>query len=112
MLTASCHCGAVIVTVPRRPRSVTECNCSLCRRYGALWAYYRTASVHVAARREAIDEYVWGQKMLKFVRCKSCGCVVCEIGVEPNDYMGVNARMFDPSVLAKAALRHRDGASR
>ena len=37
MLTATCHCGAVRVDVPRRPRSLTNCNCSVCRRYGTLW---------------------------------------------------------------------------
>jgi hypothetical protein len=41
MLTASCHCGAVMVQVPRKPRSLTNCNCSMCRRYGVLWAYYK-----------------------------------------------------------------------
>jgi len=34
MLTATCHCGAVRVTVPRKARTVTDCNCSICRRYG------------------------------------------------------------------------------
>jgi len=39
-LSGSCHCGAVVVNVARRPRQLTDCNCSICRRYGTLWAYY------------------------------------------------------------------------
>ena len=37
---ASCHCGAVAITLPHAPSVVVECNCSLCRRYGVLWVYY------------------------------------------------------------------------
>ena len=43
MLTATCHCGAVRVDVPRKPRRLTSCNCSICRRYGTLWAYYKVS---------------------------------------------------------------------
>ena len=39
MLHASCHCGAVQTEVSRKPQSLTECTCSICRRYGARWAY-------------------------------------------------------------------------
>ena len=38
MLTATCHCGAVKIEVPRTARTLTARNCSLCVRYGALWA--------------------------------------------------------------------------
>ena len=50
MLTASCHCGAVQIEVDHTPPSLTQCTCSICRRYAALWAYYtrKTARVHAA----------------------------------------------------------------
>ena len=51
MLTASCHCGAVQVCVPRKPRSLTNCNCSICRRYGVLWAYYKDSEVQLDGKR-------------------------------------------------------------
>ena len=44
MIDVACHCGAVRLTVPRAPVEVTECNCSICRRLGARWAYYAPAS--------------------------------------------------------------------
>ena len=28
MLTGVCHCGAVHITIPRKPRTVTDCPCS------------------------------------------------------------------------------------
>ena len=39
-VSASCHCGSVRLEVDTPPSEVTECNCSICRRYGVLWAYY------------------------------------------------------------------------
>ena len=38
MIEAACHCGAVRLSVPSAPDTVTECNCSICRRLGARWA--------------------------------------------------------------------------
>ena len=52
---------------------LTSCNCSICRRYGALWAYYRAADVRIVSKRGATDSYSWGRKALKFVRCATCG---------------------------------------
>ena len=65
MLTATCHCGAVKVQVPRKPRSLTSCNCSICRRYGTLWAYYKDADVQLIAASGATDDYIWGDKSQK-----------------------------------------------
>ena len=113
MLTATCHCGAVKVEVPRRPRRLTNCNCSICRRYGTLWAYYKRSEVRVVSAPGATDEYAWGDKSLKFVRCSACGCVTHWEGVEPKEdgKMGVNARNFEPDAVKSARIRLLDGAS-
>ena len=39
MLQGTCHCGALSWNLEGDPGSITACNCTLCRRYGALWAY-------------------------------------------------------------------------
>ena len=57
-------------------QDLTNCNCSICRRYGVLWAYYKDAEVRLAASPGATDEYIWGDKTQKFIRCKECGCVM------------------------------------
>lgn len=113
MLTGTCHCGAVRVTVPRKPRSVTDCNCSICRRYGVLWAYYRASAVRIDAKRGTTDSYSWGRKALRFIRCTRCGCVMCwqraKAGVDGE--MGVNARNFPPELLTSVRVRQFDGAA-
>ena len=50
-VSASCHCGSVRLEVDAPPSEVTECNCSLCRRYGVLWAYYPPHQVRSRDRR-------------------------------------------------------------
>ena len=47
MIRASCHCGAVRLEIDAPPSEVTECNCSICRRYGVLWTYYTPEQVSV-----------------------------------------------------------------
>ena len=113
MLTATCHCGAVRVEVPRKPRSLTNCNCSICRRYGTLWAYYKKAEVRVIGASRAVDGYSWGDKSLRFVRCGKCGCVTHWEPVQPKEgaRVGVNARNFEPGALGPVRIRLLDGAS-
>ncbi len=113
MLTATCHCGAVRIDVARKPRRLTSCNCSICRRYGTLWAYYKASEVEVKAARGATCEYAWGDKSLKFVRCATCGCITHWAPMRPNEAsrMGVNARNFEPGAIASVRVRRLDGAS-
>ena len=72
MIEAACHCGAVRLTAPKAPDTVTECNCSICRRLGARWAYYSPAEVGLP-KPGSTQPYVWGDRMLAFHRCRSCG---------------------------------------
>jgi hypothetical protein len=113
MLVATCHCGAVRVEVPRKPRQLTNCNCSICRRYGSLWAYYRESEVRVVGASGTTDQYVWGDKSLRFIRCGNCGCVTHWQSIEPREggRMGVNARNFEPGAVAFVRIRLLDGAA-
>ena len=113
MLTATCHCGAVQVSVPRKPVTVTDCNCSICRRYGVLWAYYKASTVRIAVKPKATDGYTWGRKALRFVRCATCGCLMYweRVVPDPDRKMGVNARNLDLAVLKQARIKPLDGAA-
>jgi len=113
MLTSACHCGAVHVEVPRKPRRLTSCNCSICRRYGTLWAYYNYSDVRVLAEPGTTSSYSWGDKRLEFVRCNTCGCVTHwkPVNAARDSRMGVNARNFDPGAIEKIRVRRLDGAA-
>lgn len=111
-LAGACHCGAVRLLLPRRPRSLTACNRSVCRRYGALWAYYRAGAVRVEHEPGATAGYSWGGRRLRFVRCARCGCLTHweRVGGTPASRMGVNARLFEPEALGQVRIRRLDGA--
>ena len=112
MIEASCHCGAVKLEILSEPAEVTDCNCSICRRYGVLWAYYAPAHVSFIATEGATQSYLWGDKSIEFHRCRNCGCVTHWAAANrPADRMGVNARLMAPEVLAAAHLRRLDGAN-
>jgi hypothetical protein len=111
MPNLTCHCGAIRVTIAQPPTEVTDCNCSICRRYGALWAYYERSQVHFTPAAPATDIYAWGDNDLEFHRCRTCGCVTYWLPTDKTkSRMGVNMRMADPSLLAAARIRRLDGA--
>jgi hypothetical protein len=91
---------------------VNDCNCSICRRYGVLWAYYSPVHVRIVAAKGATSCYLWGDKAIEFHRCQNCGCVTHWAAVDQQaDRMGVNARLMAREILAAARLRRSDGAN-
>ena len=47
----SCHCGEVKLILPHFVDVVTDCNCSICYRYAALWGYYEKNSYQVVGKK-------------------------------------------------------------
>lgn len=112
MLEASCHCGAVRITLPQPPEFLVECNCSICRRNGALWAFYESASIRLTGHAEHCTAYVWGQKTIRTLHCKHCGCATHWEPIAPASEWkyGVNMRNVEPSMLQGIRVRRFDGA--
>jgi hypothetical protein len=112
MIEASCHCGALRIEVDAPPpETVTDCNCSNCRKRGLLWAYYSPKQVRLIPPAGATSIYMWGDKVLELHTCKICGCTTHWSPVDKAyDRMGVNARLMEPKVLAAARVRKLDGA--
>jgi hypothetical protein len=82
MLQGSCHCGALQWCFDGLPESATACNCTLCRRYGVLWAYdYENERIAVSGPSRA---YVRGQA-IEFHFCPTCGCVAYWRGLETDE---------------------------
>ncbi|MBI3678026.1 MAG: hypothetical protein HY243_15565 [Proteobacteria bacterium] len=105
-MQASCHCGAVHMQIETPPETVTDCACSICRRKGALWAYYSPKQVRIAPPSGATFIYMWGDKEIEFHTCKTCGCTTHWAAVDKTlDRMAVNARLMEPQVLARASVR-------
>jgi hypothetical protein len=100
------------------PSWVLDCNCSICRRYGALWAYRedilankRALNVTLVQGAEAIETYLWDHRWIGFCRCKHCGCVTHHVAThEPQVLRGVNARMFVNFDPASVTIHRSDNA--
>ena len=60
-IKASCHCGDIVLTAPHKPKELNECQCTICYRYGAVWAYYSTNGIKFDNRPDAsTKKYIWG----------------------------------------------------
>ncbi len=112
MLKGSCHCGEVGWILETPPKSITACNCTLCCRYGALWAYgyigydiRTTGQTRTYRRRDSGD--------IDFHFCAACGCVTHYVAgsKDENGRMraAVNVRMSDPSLISALPIRHFEG---
>lgn len=113
MLQGSCHCGALQWCFDGLPESATACNCTLCRRYGVLWAYdYENERIAVSGPSRA---YVRGQA-IEFHFCPTCGCVAYWRGLETDERgrrrIAVNLRLSEPGRVARLPIDHFDGLER
>lgn len=111
-LIASCHCGAIRLQVTALPESYTVCNCSICRRYAARWLYFQRKDVDIAAHDENIGRYRWGDRMINFCYCNTCGCLTHYEDVErtPESRLALNGNMLPPERLRNLRVRKFDGA--
>lgn len=69
MIEPFCHCGAVKLKIAAPPETVTDCNCSIRRRYGVLRAYYSPGQVRIASGEDATDIHMWDDRPLEFHHC-------------------------------------------
>ena len=111
MMEAVCHCGAVRFELDGPAPWILDCNCSVCRRYGALWAYHRVVPFRLLSDPSAMFAYLWGNKWLAFHHCKTCGCTTHITVTDGRDQplYAMNARLvrgLDPAT----PLRQIDNA--
>lgn len=111
MIEGTCHCGSVRWEFDGVPESATACNCTLCRRYGVLWAYdYEGEGIRVNGPTTA---YVWGDGGIGFHFCPDCGNVAYWRGRSPGPdgrrRIAVNLRLAEPQPVASIPIRHFDG---
>jgi hypothetical protein len=112
MLRGSCHCGAAHWTLEGDPGSVTACNCTLCRRYGALWAYdYADGRIRLAGLLQSYRRS--GAAALEMLFCPVCACVLAWRALRPEAdgrlRAAVNVRLAPPEAVDSLAIDHFDG---
>lgn len=111
MIKGACHCGAVTFEFNDTPEWGLACNCSVCRRYGAIWIYSSAENIRFEYGPDALDSYSWGDRNIAFYHCKTCGCTTHWEGLKTDsDKMAVNLLMSAPEVIESLPVRRFDGA--
>ena len=110
MLEGHCHCGAVHWQYDAEPDGATACNCTVCRRYGVLWAYdYVDEGIRTTGPTKA---YVRGEA-IEFHFCPECGCVAFWRARKTDEHgrrrIAVNLRLAEPAAVAHIPIDHFDG---
>ena len=70
-LTATCHCGATKIEVPRVPEHAKECNCTFCAKTGALWGYFGPGELRIISDTARKSYSQSGLNQHHF--CSTCG---------------------------------------
>lgn len=115
MFGLACHCGRVRLRVRARPDFLHQCNCTLCARTGARWAYLHPSKVEVEGDSTAYCREDKDDPAAEIRFCASCGTTTHFTLTESaaakfgNGLIGVNMRLADESALAGLELRYPDG---
>lgn len=114
LLKASCHCGEAGWELAGDPGSITACNCTLCRRYGALWAYdFEGERITVVGATHSYRRVGKADPALEILFCPACAAVLAWRGLRTEDQgrtrMAVNVRLAPPEAVAHLLIDHFDG---
>ena len=114
MLHGSCHCGNANWTLEGDPGSITACNCTLCRRYGTLWAYdYEGERITLAGKTTSYVRADEKNPSLEILFCPACAGVVAwrslHLDKRGRRRMAVNLRLAEPELVADLPIDHFDG---
>lgn len=114
MLRGTCHCGGTEWTMTGDPGSITACNCTLCRRYGALWAYdYVDGRITISGATRSYRRAGKADPALEILFCPTCAGVLAWRGLRREDdgrfRIAVNVRLAPPEAVADLMIDHFDG---
>jgi hypothetical protein len=105
----SCHCGRVAFELHAAIDHVVDCNCSICRRRGALWVGASDAQLRIVSGEDALTLYRFGTGTAKHYFCRHCGIhPFVRPRIAPTMW-AVNARCIDGLDLAALPVQPFDG---
>lgn len=112
MIKGKCHCDAVSWTMKHMPDSATLCNCTICRRYGVIWAYgYIDDDIHSVGETTTYRRADGGA--IDFHFCANCSCVThyvrTAVAENGRHRTAVNLRLCDPEPIWDLPIVPFDG---
>ncbi|MEH6548683.1 MAG: GFA family protein [Pseudomonadales bacterium] len=110
----SCHCGAVVfeVELANGLDNLLRCNCSLCRRKGAIMQGVAKEKFHIIKGEDVVSLYQWNTLVAKHYFCSQCGIYTHhQRRSDPSQYGFNIACLDDYAPVDSAAITLVDGAS-
>ena len=107
----ACHCGRVTFELQADLDHVIDCNCSVCRRKGALWHRSSEARLRILTGEADLVLYQFNTHTAKHYFCRHCGVhPFTRPRLDPTRW-AVNVRCIDGIDLSTLEVRRFDGAN-
>ena len=109
----SCHCGGIAFTVQGEIDEVFDCNCSMCRRKGALLAPFPREALVLKTPESALATYRFNREVIDHHFCPTCGIAPFSEGKghEGKAMTMVNVRCLPEVDLSALKVKQFDGAA-
>jgi hypothetical protein len=110
----SCHCGRIAFTLHGDVARAIDCNCSMCRRRGALLAFYPREALVLSSKEGDYGTYRFNKEHIAHHFCLTCGIAPFSEAVNPKTgepTVAVNLRCLPEVDLASLEIAQVDGAS-
>ncbi len=107
-----CHCGAVEfeITTEQPVMSGVRCNCSLCRRKGAIMALVDGAQFKLTKGESELSEYQWNTNIAHHYFCRTCGIYTHHQPRSAPEKIGINVGCIDALEPLELETEVRNGA--
>ena len=111
--SGGCHCGRVRYDVDADLSQVTACNCSICRKRGALMAFAPAENFRLGSGAEVLTDYQFNKKIIHHLFCATCGVGSFARGKGANgaEMIAINVHCLDGVDPATLNIKKFDGAS-
>jgi hypothetical protein len=95
--SGSCHCGKVAFDVDATIEKVVSCNCSRCRRTGALLAAAKKADFTLKSGKDALTEHQFNKHFIHHYFCSTCSIGPYSEGKDPDgsEMVMINVRCLE-----------------
>ncbi len=96
-MQGTCHCGAVEldVTLSEGFATARRCDCSFCRRRGAIAVSAPLSGIRVVRGAGKLTLYQWGTRTAKHYFCSICGIYTHHQRRSNPDEFGVNVAILE-----------------
>lgn len=106
----SCHCNAIRLEVDAPLEGLLQCNCSTCRRFGAIHWYVKAEKVKMLEERCGLSTYLFRDVNEGHGFCSTCGTSILRTGY-PDGVVSLNACCIEAVDIFELEVERFDGRS-